>query len=78
MMDRSSVARNRFHSIASLARASKGGTLSRTKTTCSATVAAHVALVVIIFGLDTTFNRISYSTRGHDRHVSYPLFLILV
>jgi hypothetical protein len=50
---------------------------SRTKTTCSATVAAQVALVVVIIGFDTAFNRISYSTRGHDRHVSHPLLLIL-
>ena len=34
-------------------------------------------LVVVIFGFDTTFNRISYSTHGHDRHESHPLLLIL-
>jgi hypothetical protein len=34
-------------------------------------------LFVIIIGLDTTFNRIAYSTRGHDSHESHPLLLLL-
>jgi hypothetical protein len=34
-------------------------------------------LFVVVFGVDTTLNRISYSTRGHDRHESHPLLLIL-
>jgi hypothetical protein len=33
--------------------------------------------VVVVFGFDTTFNRISYSTCGHDRYESHPLLLIL-
>ena len=33
---------------------------------------------VVIFGFDTTFNRISYSTRDHDCHESHSLLLILV
>lgn len=34
-------------------------------------------LFVVIFGFDTTFNRIAYSTRGHDCHKRHPLLLIL-
>ena len=34
-------------------------------------------LFVYIFGLDATFNRLSYSTRGHDGHESHPFLLVL-
>jgi hypothetical protein len=34
-------------------------------------------LFVVILGFDMAFNRISYSTRGHDCHESHPLLLIL-
>jgi hypothetical protein len=34
-------------------------------------------LFVVLFGFDTMFNRIPYSTRGHDCHESHPLLLIL-
>jgi hypothetical protein len=34
-------------------------------------------LFAVIFGFDMTFNRVSYSTRGHHRHESHSLLLIL-
>lgn len=35
------------------------------------------SFVVVVSGVHMMFNRISYSARGHDRHESHPLLLIL-